>query len=195
MTEQHEFEIDTRRLLQGVLKKSWLIGLVALVCAGAVLLGGVLLTDETYRAQVTFCVDTGAEHPTSQSISAARDLADSCGVLLHSQSCLKAVSDTAKTEVTAGMLTGSAVDGTEFFRVTVRADSAERAQEIVAAVEQILPQLAQEYLSGAQLKVVDPAGAAARQTPAYFSLAATGFLLGLVVSTAVVALVEIKRNR
>lgn len=191
----NEFEIDTRRLLKGVLKKSWLIGLTALLCAGAVLLCGVALTGETYTAEVTFCVDTGAEQVTNQTLIAARELADSCGVLLQTRSFLDAVAQRSSETVDGAMLTGSAVNETEFFRVSVRADSAEAAGEIAAAVEEVLPELAKEYLSGARLKVVDPAGAAHRAKVDYVNLLASGALLGILLSGIPVTVAELRKLR
>lgn len=195
MTEKKEFEVDTRRLVRAMIKKSWLIGLVAILCAGAVLLGGIALTGEAYTAQVLFCVDTGAENVTNQTLTAARDLADSCGVLLQTQSCLHLVSLKADADVTANMLTGAAVNETEFFRVTVRAEDPETAEAIAVAVAEVLPELAGEYLSGAQLKLVDPAGAAVREVLNYVNLAATGFLLGLLLSATAVTVLEIRKMK
>ena len=88
-----EFEVDTRCLVRAVLKKSWILALAALVCAGAVLLGGIALTGERYMSQVTFCVNTGGENVNNQTLTAARDLTDSCGVRItllldYSRPCL-----------------------------------------------------------------------------------------------------------
>lgn len=188
-----EFEVDTRCLVRAVLKKSWILALAALVCAGAVLLGGIALTGERYMSQVTFCVNTGGENVNNQTLTAARDLTDSCGVLLHTRSCLEAVSAAADTDVTADMLTGEALNGTEFFRVTARAEDPEKAERIAEAAAQVLPELAAEYLAGAGLKLVDPAGAAVRVEANYVNLAGLGILLGLLLSATVVTVLEIRK--
>lgn len=190
-----EFEVDTHRLVRAVMKKAWIICLAAFVCAGAVLLGGALLTKPAYTAQVTFCVDTGAGNVTNQTLTAARELADSCGVLLQTQSCLRRVSLKADAPVTAGMLTGEAVNETEFFRVTAHGDTPEAAEKIAAAVEAVLPELAAEYLAVAELLVVDPAGNATKETVNYVNLAVTGILLGILLSGTAVTVVEIRKMR
>ncbi len=190
-----EFEVDTHRLIRAVLKRAWLIALVALVCAGAVLLGSLWLIPDVYRAQVLFCVDTGAETPTNITVSAARDLADSCAVLLHSRSCLNAVSNMADTAVDCTMLYGEAVDETEFFRVTVRAEASETAEAIAKAVETVLPGLAEDYLSGGSLKLVDGAGRAEQEVPPYAGLALCGFGLGALLSAGAVTVITITKER
>ncbi len=190
-----ELEVDTHRLIRAVLKKSWIIALIGLLCAGAVVLGSILLIPNTYCAEVLFCVDTGAENPTNITVSAARDLTDSCGVLLHSRSCLDAVSDMAGTAVGSTMLLGEAVNETEFFKVTVRADTPEKAEQIAKGAEKVLPDLAKAYLSGGTLKLVDSAGKAQKEQPEYVGLALCGFGLGILVSGAFVCSCAIKKEQ
>ncbi len=187
MTENKDFEVNTRHLLGTIWKDARLIALIALGCGIAVLLGSLLVPGGDYTSEAIFCVDTGAKNPTSQSVTAARELTRSCAVLLYTQSCLEGVSDLAEAPVTPKNLTGEAIGETEFFRVTARADSPDGAVKIAAAVEAVLPDLAEKYLSGGKLLVVDSPDTAKRAYPNYLGLGACGFLLGGLIATAAVA--------
>ena len=122
-----EIEIDLKRLAGALLKKSWLIGIVSLICAVAVLIGTLLLVTPRYESSTMFYVNNNslslgdaAMSITSSDISASRGLVKSYIVILNSRESIMDVIDYAEVDRTyeelKGMITAEAVDSTEIFK-------------------------------------------------------------------------------
>lgn len=195
-------EIDLPRLLRGMLRKSWLMGICAILGALIVFLTMFFFVQPRYESTVTFYVRNSVqgEVPLSNlsagDISASRVLVDTYIVILNTQQTLQAVIDEANLNMDCSklrdMIRAEAVDETEMFRVGVTGEDPLQVQEIAQAISEVLPKRIEEILEGAMAKVVDPAQVPESPAfPQYDLCALIGFLAGFAVSTVVLALQEL----
>jgi len=201
MLENHdEIEIDLKRLSGALLQKSWLIGIVSVVCALAMLLGTLLLVTPKYQSSTMFYVNNNsmslgdaAVSITSADISASRGLVKSYIVILNSRETLVDVIDYAEVNRTYGqlkkMITADAVDSTEIFEVVVTSTDPQEAEKIASAIAYILPKRISNIIEGTSAKIVDSAVIASRpSSPSYSRNAILGFLAGFVLSAGIIVL-------
>lgn len=194
--EKKEWELDTGRLLRNVLKKAWVIGLAAVLCGLAVLLGSLCLEEDVYCSNVVFYVDSNGSDEqkgiTPSELDAARELVDSCLVILKTGTCMDAVAETAGVELPAGalegMIRGSAVGETEFFRVEICAAEPETAKRLAEAVAQVLPEQTAQILQGVGIQVVDGATQPQKRTADHAGNTAIALLLGALLGVTAVTL-------
>ena len=195
-----EIEIDLKRLAGALLKKSWLIGIVSLICAVAVLIGTLLLVTPRYESSTMFYVNNNslslgdaAMSITSGDISASRGLVKSYIVILNSRESIMDVIDYAEVDRTyeelKGMITAEAVDSTEIFKVVVTSTDPQEAEKIASAIAYILPKRISSIIEGTSAKIVDSAVVASRpSSPSYSRNTVLGFLGGFVLSAGMIVL-------
>lgn len=195
-----ETEIDLKKLFRGLLRKAWLIGLVSVICALAVLVGTILFVSPEYESSVMFYVNNssvvpgeGAASISSADISASRGLVKSYIVILTSRESLDGVIEHADVDCTyeelKKMITAEVVDSAEFFRVVVTSSDPEEADRIADAISYILPNRIAGIIEGTSAKLVDFAMAGAKpDSPNYVKNTVIGFALGLIASVGAVAL-------
>ena len=199
--EQNDgMEIDLKRLLDAVLGKAWLIGLVALVMAVLTFVGTFLFVTPLYQSTAMFYVNNSdisvgstTLSLTSSDISASRGLVDTYIVILGTRETLLDVIDYAGANVSysklKGMIQAEAVDDTEVFRVTVTSPDPAQAEQLANAVAYILPKRISTIIEGTSAKVVDAAVIASQpSSPNYAKNTVLGFLIGLVLSVGVIVL-------
>ena len=201
-----EIEIDLSRLLGALLKRAWLIGIVAVLCAVLTLVGTVLFVAPKYDsstmcdvnnsslalADLDFSISTG-------DISASKSLVKTYIVILNSRETLNDVIDYAGVNRTYSevkrMIQAEAVDSTEVFQVTVTSDDPVEAEQIADAIAYILPKRISKIIQGTTAVVVDsailPKGSSA---PNYTQNTLVGFLVGFVGIVAVLAILELMDN-
>ena len=203
VTKEETVEIDLGRLAATLWKKAWRIALAAFLCAAVVLLGTALFITPKYRSSVMFHVNNSvlAQGETAHSIdsadiSASRNLVESCLVLLKTGESLEAVIDhtgvaRSDTEL-AEMISAKAVGSTEIIQIVVTSPDPVEAERIASAVAEILPGRISNILEGASVKVVDTARMPSKpSSPSYLGNALIGFVAGLFLTAAIVALREI----
>ena len=199
--EQNEgMEIDLKRLLDAVLSKAWLIGLVALLAAVVTFVGTFLFITPQYQSTAMFYVNNSdisvgntTLSLTSSDISASRGLVDTYIVILGTRETLLDVIDYSDVNISYGqlknMIQAEAVDDTEVFRVTVTSPDPAQAEQLANAVAYILPKRISTIIDGTSAKVVDAAVIASRpSSPSYTKNTMLGFLVGLVLAMGVVVL-------
>ena len=200
---QDEIEIDLKRLMGTLLVRSWLIGLVAVVCAVAMFLGTYFFIAPKYQSSAMFYVNNSSLSLgdaslsiSSGDISASRGLVKSYIVILKTRETLNMVADYAGVDISYGalkaMISAEAVDSTEIFRVTVTSEDPQQAEKLANAIAYILPKRIGNIIEGSSAKVVDSAvlpGAAS--SPSYTKNTMLGFLVGFVLSAGVVVLLEL----
>lgn len=198
-----ELEIDLQRLFNALLKRSWLIGIVAVASAILVLLGTIFFVTPTYQSAAMFYVNNtdisvGSTKVslTASDISASRGLVDTYIVILNTRETMLDVIDYAGVNLSyeriKGMISAAAVDETEVFRVTVTSPDPYQAEQIANAVAYILPKRISTIIDGSAAKVVDAAVAASSPSaPNYTKNTILGFLIGLVLSCGVVVVIEL----
>lgn len=196
-------DIALRRVLSAAMKKSWLIVLVALLCAVAVFLYTFLLVTPQYEASAKFYVNNSSISVGGTSISmssgdltASRNLVDSYIVILETRETLNDVIDYADVDMDyedlLEVISAEAVDNTEIFQVTVTLPDPQAAEKIANAVAYILPKRIATVIEGTSAKVVEAAVVPTdRSSPSYVNNTIMGALLGLILAFAFVAVKEI----
>ncbi len=198
-----EIEIDLKRLLDALLDKSWLIAIVALLCAVLAFAGTFLFITPMYKSSAMFYVnnqdlslgDTKLSLAAGD-ISASRGLVDTYIVILKTRETMLDVIDYAGVDLTygqvMGMVAAEAVDETEVFRVTVTGSDPYQAEELANAIAYILPKRIATIIEGTSAKVVDAAVVAVRpSSPSYTKNTMLGFLAGCALMAALVVIKEL----
>lgn len=200
--KQHseEIEIDLQRLFGTLMNKSWLIGLVAIVCAVAVFFGTLFFVTPQYQSSAMFYVNNSAFSLgeaslsiSSADISASRGLVQTYIIILNTRQVLNDVIDYAGVDRTynevRGMVSAADVDDTEIFQVVVTSPDPEEAEKIADAIAYILPKQIATIIDGSSAKVVDAAVLpTVPSSPNYTKNTIIGFLAGLVLMAALVIL-------
>ena len=206
-TKNEEIEIDLSRLFAAVVKRSWLIAAVALLCAVVTLAGTILFVAPKYQSSAMIYVnnsslsigDVSVGGITSGDISASKSLVKTYIVILTTRETLNDVIDYADVDLTyselKGMIKAEAVDSTEVFRVTVTSEDPEEATKIASAIAYILPRRISNIIQGTSAVVVDsavmPTGAS---SPNYTKNTMVGFLFGIMAVMALIVLRELLDN-
>ena len=204
VTEKNEeIEIDLQRLVNALLNKSWLIGIVAVVCAVAAFLGTFFFVTPLYKSSAMFYVNNNSLSLgeaslsiSSADISASRGLVKSYIVILNTRESINDIIDYAGVDRTygevKGMISAESVDSTEIFQVVVTSPDPEEAEKIADAIAYILPKRIASIIEGTSAKVVDSAVLPSRpSSPNYTKNTMIGFVLGLALTAAIILLREI----
>lgn len=192
---EDEIEIDLGKILKSLCKNLWWLGLVSFLC-GLIGWGLSCLRSPEYVSGAIFYVKNNTSNAgsiSSADIAASKELVDSYLVILESGDTLEAVihyagSHRSRTEIRE-MISASAVNSTEFFRVEITAPTPEEAEQLSDAIAHVLPQRIGEILAGSSAKIVDTAVAepeAARRQ--HMKTAGIGLGAGLILSTLVIML-------
>ncbi len=196
-------EIDLKRLLDTILNKAWIIGIVSVLCAVLTFAGTFFLIQPKYESSSVFYVNNNALSVGDASfslstgdISAAKSLVDSYIVILQTRASLNDVIDYAGVERTyeelKEMITAESVNDTEIFEVVVTSTDPYEAEKIANAIAYILPKRISSIIEGTSAKIVDSAVVAAKpSSPSYVNNTLLGFALGFLLSVSVIALREI----
>ena len=148
--EKKEFEVDVRRLLSAVLRKSWLIVLIAVLSAAVVFAFTYFCVTPQYESTTMFYVNNNSVSIgdasvsiSSADITAAKSLVDSYIVILNTRTTLNDVIDYSGVSRTYGelksMISASSVNSTEIFQVAVMSPDPKEAEQIANAIAYILP--------------------------------------------------------
>lgn len=201
--EKKEFEIDMRRLIAAVLQKSWLVILIAVLCAAAVFAFTFFCVTPQYESTTMFYVNNNSVSIGDASVSissadltAAKSLVDSYIVILKTRTTLNDVCDYAGVSRSyselKGMISASSVNSTEIFQVVVTSPDPAEAEKIAHAIAYILPKRIGSIIEGTSAQVVDSAVVATSpSSPSYVQNTLIGFMVGLLLSMAVIVLREV----
>lgn len=196
-------EINIGRVLQSVLNRAWLVGLVAILSAVVVLAGTFFFITPKYEAAAMFYVNNNnlsfgdaSVSISSGDLSTSRNLVDSYIVILNTRETLVDVIDYSGAPYTykqlREMITAEAVNETELFKVTVNSPDPQEAERIANAIAYILPKRIATIIDGTSARVADAAVVpSSPSSPSYPKNAVIGFLLGFVLAVGVIALREI----
>lgn len=196
-------EIDLRQLLTGLLRKSWIIVVVSIICAALTFLGTYYLITPEYRASSVFYVNNNTMSVgeveiglSSGDLTARKNLVDSYIVILKSRTTLLDVIDYAEVKMSytqlRSMITASSVDGTEIFQVVVTSTDPHLAEKLANAIAYVLPDRISTIIHNTSAMVVDYAIVPSTpSSPSYSKNTTMGFLIGLVLSMGIVVLWEL----
>lgn len=193
-------ELDFRRVMNLLVNKVWLIGIVAIVAAVAMFLGTLFFVTPKYESAAMFYVNNSAlnagtimDSITSSDLTAAKGLVESYIVILSTRETLVKVIDRAGVDRTVEelrkMIKAASVNSTEIFEVVVTSTDPEEAEAIASAIAEILPDRIKGIIEGSSAKVVDSAVLPTKpSSPSYLNNAIIGFLLGMVGCISVIVL-------
>ena len=198
-----EIEIDLQRLLGALLKRSWLIGIVAVVFAVAAFLGTYFFITPQYQSAAMFYVNNSSLSLgdaslsiESSDITASRNLVKSYIVILRTRETINMVIDYAGVNRTygavRGMISAASVDNTEIFQVVVTSPDPEEAEAIANAIAYVLPKRIGSIIEGTSAKVVDSAVRPVNpSSPNYSKNTMIGFLGGAVLMALLIVVLEL----
>lgn len=191
--------VDLQRLLSTLLKKSWLVMLISLLCVAVTLLGTFFLVTPKYEASTKFYVNNSAQTSSSMSssdLATSRNLVESYLVILETRETLEEVIACAGIDESPEdlwkRLSASAVNGTEIFEVVVTSSKPEKAAKIADAIAQVLPARIVSIIEGTSAKVVEGALLPTKpSSPNYVTNTIIGFIFGFVLAVGMIIIREI----
>ena len=196
-----ELEIDIKRICNLLLKRCWIIILVAILCAGAAFAYTRLCVTPIYQSSVMFYVNNSASASSSAGISnsdvlASKSLVETYIVIVNSHSTLDAVAEYADLDKSStavkGMVSASAVGETEILRVVVSSDDPYEAETIANAIAHVFPQQVEEIVIGSSAEVVEfPILATSPSSPNLAKNCVVGFALGMVLVIGILIVLEL----
>lgn len=196
-------EIDLLHIFEVLLAKIWTIILVALLFgASAFGIASKLITPK-YESSAMFYVNnnnlnigSASFSISSSDISASQSLVDTYIVILNTRNTLNTVIKKADIDYSyeelSKMISASAVNSTEVFKVTVNSADPEEASKIANTIAEVLPDKISEIVTGSGAKVVDYAVIDNNKvSPSITKYTAIGILIGVVLSSAIIILKDI----
>lgn len=195
-------EIDLLQVISALLKRWWILVLSAILCAAAAFGITVFCIPPLYQSSVLMYVNNTSISVGGSSISissgelsAAKTLVNTYRVILNTRLTLEEVIQEADLPYSYGelssMITSSAVNDTEIFRITVTSHDSEEACRIANTIAEVLPDKISDVVEGSSVRLVDRAVVAnSPSSPSYSKNAALGLLLGLVLSAGIIILKE-----
>lgn len=171
MTDNDEIEIDLLKIMKALMKKVWLVVLVAAIIGGAVFAYGNAKYVPSYTAETTLYASyvssqevafgESAGSISKNSLSEARSLVTTCVAVLNTRMTQEAVIAQAGLDMTAaqlsGMVTAQAVNNTELFKVTVTASDPQEAALLANTIGKVLPEHVAMVNGNSTVGVIDEA--------------------------------------
>lgn len=202
MRKKNTVKADIKRVFKAVVNKIWLICMVTVLCAVAVLLGTYFLITPQYQSSAMFYVNNSTLMGestfsiTSGDITASKSLVDTYMVILKSRACLTDVLDYAESGLSydelKGMITAESVNSTEIFQVTVTSTDPEEAEILANSIAYILPKRISSIVEGTAANIVDYAIVPTKQSsPNYMHSTVFGLILGFLLSLTIVVVREL----
>lgn len=195
--------IDLREIFGVLLKKLWIIILSAIVAAGAFFSYTYFIIKPTYQSSVLMYVNNSNVNIGSASFSisssdltAAQKLVETYVVILESRKVLNEVIKEAGVPYTyeemKDMVTASAVNNTEVFRVTVTSTSPQEAENIANKIASILPTKIADIVNGSEVRIVDYGIVPDKKSaPSYTKNTAIGALAGAFVAAFIIVVIHL----
>lgn len=190
--EAGEIELDLRDLMMMLLSHIRLIILVTVLGALALFSYTYFFVTPMYTASTSLYVfnDKRSESITSSDLSVSKSLVDTYIVILQSDSFLSKVSQSIDADYTSNelrsMMSATAMNETEVFKVSVRHENPNEAQRIANAIAMVAPH---EIIRVVKAGAVETIDYAALPTKAEWPLTcntAIGALLGFVLTCLIV---------
>ena len=201
--EKDEDMIDLGRLANLIWQHLVVILVVALICGAAGYAYANFGIEPTYSASADMIVNNSQDQQsstvTNADLSASTSLVDTYAVILKSHTLLEQVITDLHLDCTynqlADQISVSAVDNTQVMRITVKAESSEKAMMIVNKIVELAPEAIMNTVIAGSVKTVDAPWTSGKQVePSRKKYAMLGAVLGLVVSCGVIVVRELLNN-
>ena len=198
-----ELEIDLVRICRAVIKKVWLVAVIAVLCAVLTFTGIHFFVTPEYQSTAMFYVNNSnlslgeaTLSMTSGDLSTSRGLVESYIVILNTRETMVDVLDYCGAPYTSSqlqsMISASSVNGTEIFKVTVTSTDPQEAERIASAISYILPKRIATIIDGTSARVADaPIISSRPSSPNYVNNTMIGFLVGAALAVVIIGLREI----
>lgn len=199
-------QIDILKLLDALRRNILIVFLSAVLCSGAVFGYTYFRVAPQYSATVSFYVNTSSTQSLASSLLSTSSTAVSTGRLvdtylyiLKSRETLEEVCDESGLDITYGWLRNkistTVVENVTGFKVTVQCSNPAMAEKLANTIAVVLPNRISDIVDGTTTKIVDHAIIpTARSSPDYMQSALQGFVIGAVLSAAVIVLLEYLRT-
>ena len=201
--ENDVVEIDLMHILEVLLGRVWTIIICGAIGAAIMFAVSAFLITPKYESSAMFYVNNNnlsfgnsSFSISSSDISASQSLVDTYIVILKTRNTLDTVIEKGNLDYSyaklAGMISASAVNATEVFKVTVTSEDPVEACTIANTIAQVLPDKISEIVTGSGAKVVDYAVVNAQKvSPSIKKYTAIGLLVGAVLACALIVLQDI----
>lgn len=198
-----EMEIDLLRLLTALWRKAWVIALVTVIFGACCLVCTALFIKPKYKAEAMMYVNSsnisvgGAKVSISQSeLTAAKTLVDTYIVIMNTRTTLEDVITQSGVaydyEQLQKMITASAVNGTEVFRIAVTSTKPKEAELLANTIARILPEKIASIVEGSSARIVDYAvEPAEKDSPSLTKNTLIGAVLGFVLACGGIVVLEL----
>lgn len=198
--ENDEIVIDLWAVVRLMFSKALTLVLCTLLCGLISYAGVYFLVTPQYQASITMYVNNrntseNSTTVTQSDLNASAQLVSTYAAIIKSNSVMREVIEEADVEMLEKdlkeVVSTSAVDNTEVFRVMVLDEDPKVAARIANAIATIAPDQISDIVEGSSVKVVDFADIPdQRATPSYKKWVAIGMAFGLFVSAAVIFIRE-----
>ena len=205
VNNQEVVEIDIRELLVVFLRKWWLIGLSAILCAAIALLMTIGLVTPMYRAQISIYVSNNKsisdkDYLSSADLAAAQRLVNTYVRVTKSHRVLEKISDKLNQEYSVQQLSGAISaeqqNETEIFCIYVVHPDPQEAARIANAAAEVAPGEMSKLIEGTSATVIDyaqvPTG---RYSPSYVSMTMLGGIVGVMLVLIFLTVCHLKDTR
>lgn len=206
MKQDDVYEIDILKLASLLIRKSWLIISVAVLCAILVFANTLFFVTPQYTASVLMYVNNSSISIGGQSLSissgelsAAKTLVDTYRIILNTRLTLEEVNDSAGLNYTyeqlSAMISSEAVNNTEIFRVNVTDSDPQEACLIANTISRVLPKKIATVVDGSSVRTVDLAVVPTKMSsPNYTKNTLIGFFVGFFAMCAIIVVRELFRE-
>lgn len=196
-----EVTIDLVQVFRTLWKYVVLILIVGMIFAALLFFYARMFVTPKYEANALFYVNnstfslSSAVRISTGELSAAADLVDTYVAIMQSRANMEQVIEESGVDYTYDelrkMVTAKAVNSTGLFQVIVTSTNPEEARNLANVIATILPTKISDIVSNSSVVVVDYAVTPhERVSPNYTKYTAIGFLIGVVLSSAVVLLIS-----
>lgn len=202
MNEKEDYlEIDLKELFYILWNRAWIVVITGIVTAMLAFGYTYFLVTPLYQSNTTLYVNnininSNATGYSATQLQAAQELASTYIVILESRSVIdEVIKQTGLPYSYAqvkSMVSASAVNDTEVFRVVVTNPDPQIAADIANAVADVLPSKIAEIVEGSSVRVVDYAQVALHPSyPSYKKNIAIGLVIGVVLSAGLIVLIHL----
>ena len=196
------YEIDLLRIARAILKRIWAVILAIVVFGAAFFSYAAFFITPTYTATGMFYVNSSSVSLSSAlsistgDLAAAKSLVNTYIVILKSRSTLNEVIDRAELsysyEELSEMISASAVNDTEVFRVSVTSTDPKEAKDIVNTIASVLPEKIETVVAGTSMRIVDYAVTPrTKSAPSITRYTAIGIVIGAVLSIGLIVIFDL----
>lgn len=200
--KREEMEIDLKKLFMALVRRAWIIILVAILLATLGYSYAKYMIAPAYAANIKLFVNNtygeNSQGFSSSQMMAAQSLAYTYMVFLDSRDVLEAVRIESGLDYTVGqirsMISASPVNETEVFQVTVSCAKSKDAAVIANAIAKVLPERIAYFLQVEGSSVVVVEHAVENRTPVgpnREKYATFGFLCGALITAILIIIANL----